>query len=232
MEELETHKGRNLLSAGISIGVHVALLILLSFLTMKAVSPSLKDDGIPVLLAEVPEEEPEEMEEEVEEPEQPEEQRLINPDVNGPDEGPGTPTLAGNQEDASGADMKTPPKTEVSGPVPREAASPVKKTSGTEAKKEVASKSQAATTAPKQAEKTEAKPAVKKAEENLTNKSKQKTSITQNSEPSVTKNDNAAAKKAAEEAAIEGVEVLNAARKRLAEAEAEEDGEEYINKED
>ena len=64
--EEESHKGRKLLSAGISLGVHALLLLLLSFLTLKAVSPTLRDDGIPVILDTQLEEE-DELEEEKEE---------------------------------------------------------------------------------------------------------------------------------------------------------------------
>ena len=115
--EEESHKGRNYLSAGISLGIHALLILLLSFLTMKAVSPELRDDGIPVILDTELEEE-----EEVEEPEKEEEpepekvkppvQKIISPEVNGPDEGLGSPSNSGEKAHASGADMKTPPKAE------------------------------------------------------------------------------------------------------------------------
>ena len=110
MESTESNKKRKLISAVIALGLHALLLVVLSYLTMKAVEPSLRDDGIPVLLAETePEEEKEEEKEEQKEPEVKTEQQ-IRPDIKGPDEGLGTPTKSGNQQDASGADMKTPSK--------------------------------------------------------------------------------------------------------------------------
>lgn len=52
MESTESNKKRKLISAVIALGLHALLLVVLSYLTMKAVEPSLRDDGIPVLLAE------------------------------------------------------------------------------------------------------------------------------------------------------------------------------------
>lgn len=70
MESTESNKKRKLISAVIALGLHGLLLVVLSYLTMKAVEPSLRDDGIPVLLAETePEEEKEEEKEEQKEQE-------------------------------------------------------------------------------------------------------------------------------------------------------------------
>lgn len=190
MDYTEEHiKRRKLISACITVGIHALLLALLSFLTMQAVSPSVKDDGIPVLLAEQePEEEieEEEKEEEIEEP--------IIPDADGTDEGKGAPTKAGTVSDAEGANMHSLPKAN-----PSTAPKPVQ--SNVNSDNKTPANSKPVNTAPKKAENTEAKPAVKTAKEARTNETNTRTNITQKQPSPATTNDNVAAKKKADEAA-------------------------------
>ena len=188
MDYTEEHiKRRKLISACITVGIHALLLALLSFLTMQAVSPSIKDDGIPVLLAEQePEEEIEEEEDDIEEP--------FTPDVEGTDEGKGSPTQAGTVSDAEGANMHSLPKAN-----PTTAPKPVQSNVNSDNKTPANSKPVNAT--PKKAENTEAKPTVKTAKEARTNETNTRTNITQKQPSPATTNDNVAAKKKADEAA-------------------------------
>ena len=173
----EKNTKNRLISLGITIGIHALLLVLLSFLMMEPVAPSVKDDGIPVLLEEMEEQEIEEEEFEEEIPPKPQEQKLHIAET-GQDQGLGSPSSQGSPSSPGVSGQPT-----------------------TSAQPSTASTTPKPTTSPKPTPPSKQAPTAQPAAQPKTNNTNTKTQINQNREPSVTAHDNAAARKQAEEAA-------------------------------
>ena len=200
MDTYESNNSRTskLIALCVTIGIHLCLLVLLSFLTMKAVPASVKDDGIQVMLEEEPEEEVEEIEEE-EEIKEPEPVRPLHQAVNGKDAGLGSPANNGRQSQ-SGGDNARQPKPQAN---PTQGQGPQ-------------------STSPKPTPPTQQRPNVRQDNQPRTNNTNVRSQTTQNRDRTVASNPNNSSRQQAEESAARqrAEQARQQEAKRQAEAEA------------
>lgn len=202
MDTYESNNSRTskLIALCVTIGIHLCLLVLLSFLTMKAVPASVKDDGIQVMLEEEAEEEKPEEIEDIEEIKEPEPVRPLNPAIDGKDAGLGSPANNGRQSQSGGDNARQ----------PKVPANPTQG-QGTQS------------TSPKPSPPTQQRPNVRQDNQAQTNNANVRSQTTQNRERTVASNANTSARQQADESAArqraEQARQQEAAR-RQAEAEA------------
>ena len=201
MDTYESNNSRTskLIALCVTIGIHLCLLVLLSFLTMKAVPASVKDDGIQVMLEEEAEEEKPEEIEDIEEIKEPEPVRPLNPAIDGKDAGLGSPANNGRQSQSGGDNARQ----------PKVPANPTQG-QGTQS------------TSPKPSPPTQQRPNVRQDNQAQTNNANVRSQTTQNRERTVASNANTSARQQADESAAtrRQAEAEAAARRKAEQEEA------------